>query len=416
MNPVVVSGVWKRYQIGLTHHSLRDALSGLLSFRRGTDDPAAQQEEGILWALRDVSFEVARGETLGIIGRNGAGKSTILKLLSGISKQTKGSVQINGKLAALIEVGAGFHPDLTGRENIDLNGTILGLRRHEIRKLFDRIVAFSELERFIDTPVKRYSSGMYVRLGFAIAAHVNPDILLIDEVLSVGDLAFQQKCLQRVHELKQAGTTMIFISHNLNAIERICDRAIMLQYGRVLADGDVSQVIGTYRDTVVTAEQRRWEKADARQSESGVGGEVRIDAVQVRNGAGQITETFQTGDALTVEVAFTCSRRIERPSVTIGIDRVDGVVCHVAASQREENHLPALEGRGTIVLTYPAMNLLPSGYRISVEISEANRPVPLDSRKHGCFFSITSDQYEGGVAHFDHYWEVSPTYRPNGTP
>jgi len=408
--PVTVSEVWKRYQIGMVHHSLRDALPGLWRrmTRRG-ETPETESEEGILWALRNVSFEVNQGETLGIIGHNGAGKSTILKLLSGISKQTKGSMKIRGKLAALIEVGAGFHPDLTGRENVFLNGTIMGLRRADVRQLFDQIVEFSELERFIDTPVKRYSSGMYVRLGFAIAAHVNPDVLLIDEVLAVGDMAFQQKCLRRIDELKQMGKTMIFISHNLNAVQRICDRALLFEYGRIVAEGHVDKVISAYREQVMEVERRRFEKAQAKQTARGdEGAGVRIEAIRVLDAEGRAAETIPTGGQVTVEVDYACDRRIDHPTVLVSLDRVDGVLCHVAASQRDGTPVPPLEGKGTLSLTYPSVPLLPNAYRVSVEISEEGRSVPLDSRKHGGFFSITSDQFEGGAVHLDHYWDWEP--------
>src|SRR5438067_3580385 len=186
------------------------------------------------WAVRDVSFEVERGEALGIIGHNGAGKSTILKLLSSITAPTSGEITINGRLSALIEVGSGFHPELTGRENIYLNGAILGMTRRQIAKRLDSIVDFAGVRQFLDTPVKRYSSGMYVRLGFSIAAHLDPDILLLDEVLAVGDAAFQEKCLKRISEMKEAGTTIVFISHNLGAVERLCDRVILLQRGQIV--------------------------------------------------------------------------------------------------------------------------------------------------------------------------------------
>ncbi|HEV2762237.1 MAG TPA: ABC transporter ATP-binding protein, partial [Pyrinomonadaceae bacterium] len=199
------------------------------------------------WAVKDVSFEVRRGEALGIIGHNGAGKSTILKLLSNITTPTSGEITIAGRLSSLIEVGSGFHPELTGRENIFLNGSILGMRRREIADKLDSIVEFAGLRQFLDVPVKRYSSGMYVRLGFSIAAHLDPDILLLDEVLAVGDASFQQKCLQRIGEMKQAGTTIVFISHDLGAVERLCDRVILLKRGEIALDGSPHEVIAEYQ-------------------------------------------------------------------------------------------------------------------------------------------------------------------------
>ncbi len=202
------------------------------------------------WALRDVSFEVQRGETLGIIGHNGAGKSTILKLLAGITRPSAGRIIINGRLAALIEVGSGFHPELSGRENVYLSGSILGMRRSEISRKLNSIIEFAGVSQFIDTPVKRYSSGMLVRLGFSIAAHLDPEILLLDEVLAVGDAAFQKKCMDRVDDLRRTGRTIVFISHDLNAVERICDRVLLLQNGKVIASGSPVEVIAEYKTAV----------------------------------------------------------------------------------------------------------------------------------------------------------------------
>jgi len=199
------------------------------------------------WAVREVSFEVKRGEALGIIGHNGAGKSTILKLLASITAPSAGEITINGRAAALIEVGSGFHPELTGRENVYLSGSILGMPRNEIGQKIESIIDFAEIREFIDIPVKRYSSGMYVRLGFAIAAHLEPEILLLDEVLAVGDMAFQRKCLDRVRALRQAGRTIVFISHDLNAVEALCDRVLLMQRGEVIADGPPGEVIGQYK-------------------------------------------------------------------------------------------------------------------------------------------------------------------------
>jgi len=229
MNPIAFDHVWKRYQLGSKHDSLRDAIPALL--KRWTSRNGHELKDGEFWALRDVSFSVTPKETVGIIGPNGAGKSTILKLLSRISKQTIGDVRVKGRLAALIEIGAGFHPDLTGRENVYLNGTIMGLRHRQINRLFEAIVEFSELGKFLDMPVKRYSSGMVVRLGFAIAAHVNPEVLLVDEVLAVGDLSFQQKCYQRILDLKARGTTIIFISHKLDEVRKVADSITVTSTG-----------------------------------------------------------------------------------------------------------------------------------------------------------------------------------------
>src|SRR5689334_10972101 len=224
-----------------------------LSIARGQQTFSIREAEEF-WALKDVSFEVQQGEVLGIIGRNGAGKSTLLKILSRITEPTDGRVTLRGRVASLLEVGTGFHAELTGRENIYLNGAILGMTRAEIRRKFDEIVAFAGVEKFLDTPVKRYSSGMYVRLAFAVAAHLEPEILVVDEVLAVGDAQFQKKCLGKMEEAGSSGRTVLFVSHNLLAVQRLCPRSLLLDGGRIVADGESSQVIQTYLDTKAFAD------------------------------------------------------------------------------------------------------------------------------------------------------------------
>jgi len=244
-SPIEFKNVFKKFRKGEEYDSLRDLIPGLMRKAvRNQDRDGLKEKE--FWALQDVSFRVGRGEALGIVGPNGSGKSTTLKMLSGILVPTRGKIHVKGRLSALIEVGAGFHPDLTGRENIYLNGAILGMDRREIQRKMDTITDFSGVSEFIDTPVKRYSSGMYARLGFAIAAHVDPEILLVDEVLSVGDYTFQGKCIQKMHEILKNGTTVIFVSHNMEAVLSLCDRAILLLGGRVAIEGAPSEVIAEY--------------------------------------------------------------------------------------------------------------------------------------------------------------------------
>lgn len=242
-----VENLGKRYRIGAArerYDTLRDALVG--TFRRLRRRSLEDAEEREIWALKDVSFEVKRGEVLGIIGRNGAGKSTLLKILSRITEPTTGRAEIYGRVGSLLEVGTGFHPELTGRENIYLSGAILGMKKAEIDRRFDEIVEFAEIERFLDTPVKRYSSGMYVRLAFAVAAHLDPEILLVDEVLAVGDAAFQKKCLGKMGEVGKEGRTVLFVSHNMAAIETLCDRGLLLHKGFIQALGPIEQIISEY--------------------------------------------------------------------------------------------------------------------------------------------------------------------------
>src|ERR1051325_1424036 len=251
---ILVEHLSKSYQLGQfqANRNLREALSDMgklplqmiRSVRR--KEPKRDSDGSTLWALKDVSFEVHRGEVVGIIGRNGAGKSTLLKILSKITVPTEGRIKRYGRLASLLEVGTGFHPELTGRENIYLNGAILGMKKTEIERKFDEIVAFAEIDQLLDTPVKHYSSGMYVRLAFAVAAHLEPDILVVDEVLAVGDTAFQRKCLGKMDDVAKGGRTVLFVSHNIGAIQALCNRAILLQNGSVIKDDSASETVRAY--------------------------------------------------------------------------------------------------------------------------------------------------------------------------
>ena len=283
--------VSKKFKKGEIYDSLRDLIPALTGgwFRNKKEDLLEGRE---FWALRDVSFQVERGEAFGIIGHNGAGKSTILKHLSGIMKPTLGTIRVNGTLSALIEVGAGFHPDLTGRENIYLNGTILGMTRSEIRRRFDDIVEFSGLSEFIDTPVKRYSSGMYARLGFSVAAHVDPDILVVDEVLSVGDWAFQRKCMEKMNSVIQSNATVVFVSHNLRAVSSLCKRSLLLDHGQTARIGPTNEVIQQYLEKASSQEEDRSHK------------EVYTSQVTVSNDQGESVQ-FEPGEKAWVTIDVT---------------------------------------------------------------------------------------------------------------
>lgn len=262
---ITVEHLGKQFHLGQLqqrHNTLRDALVDSITTpfrrqRRNSSSPK-QEHQDLLWALKDISFEVQAGEALGIIGRNGAGKSTLLKILSRITEPTEGGAYVHGRVGSLLEVGTGFHPELTGRENIYLNGAILGMRRTEITRKFDEIVAFAEIERFLDTPVKRYSSGMYVRLAFAVAAHLEPEVLVVDEVLAVGDLTFQKKCLGKMEDVAKGGRTVLFVSHNMAAIRSLCSRALLLESGRLSLDGSTENCITTYISQSGGANENTW--------------------------------------------------------------------------------------------------------------------------------------------------------------
>ena len=292
----------KLYQIGqrremAKYATLRDSLAGLLRRPLGR----ASGGSADLWALNDISFDIEFGEVVGIIGRNGAGKSTLLKVLSRITEPTKGRAELYGRVASLLEVGTGFHPELTGRENVYLNGAILGMRKAEIDRNFDEIVAFAEIDKFIDTAVKFYSSGMYVRLAFAVAAHLSPEILIVDEVLAVGDARFQKKCLAKMQDVGQLGRTVLFVSHSMQAVLRMCDRTILLEDGSVVADGPSHKVVNTYlgKDQGAMG-QREWlDPARA------PGGEVaRLRAVRVRDPEGVIENTVDIRTPITIEMEY----------------------------------------------------------------------------------------------------------------
>jgi lipopolysaccharide transport system ATP-binding protein len=306
-----VDGIYKKFRKGELHDSLRDlvpALARRLLRRSPRGGGAGALAEREFWALQDVSFEVKRGEAFGIVGSNGAGKSTILKLLSNIMRPTRGTLHVDGRLSALIEVSAGFHPDLTGRENIFLNGTILGMTRAEVKQRFDAIVAFSGLEEFLDTPVKRYSSGMFARLGFSVAAHVEPDVLIVDEVLSVGDYLFQQKCLARMNEVMTGGATVVFVSHNLRAVATLCARSLLLERGRVIEVGPSNEVIRAYLSRGHEARASEPDRA------------IRISEVSVAI-PGESRLTFETDEF--VEITVTAAARTPHEDLSVVISIVD---------------------------------------------------------------------------------------------
>jgi lipopolysaccharide transport system ATP-binding protein len=382
MNPIIrVEKLSKVYRIGAGMHAgyrtLRESiahaaraplrrvagLAGRLSPRLTRTPASAAATE--LWALRDVSFDVGAGEVVGIVGHNGAGKSTLLKIFSRITEPTSGRATLRGRVGSLLEVGTGFHPELTGRENIYLNGAVLGMTRSEIRRKFDAIVAFAEIARFLDTPVKRYSSGMYVRLAFAVAAHLEPEVLLVDEVLAVGDLAFQNKCLNHMRSLTRSGTTILLVSHNMAAIQSSCRRALLLDRGMLSADGPPAAIIDRYREMVHV--QNCDPEGGRRRGESEpTASPVAIRGFQILDSAGAPTREFRFGDCPQIRIELDAAQRIERPVINFGIRRSDGVLMCNFNNWYDGFALDYLEGHCTLEGWLPSLRFTPDFYEIHV--------------------------------------------------
>jgi homopolymeric O-antigen transport system ATP-binding protein len=389
---VLFDQVWKKFRRGERHDTLRDLIPSAVRRLTGRRLPETLGEEEF-WATRDVSFSLGPGEALGIIGPNGAGKSTILKLLSRILRPTRGTCHIQGRVGALIEVAAAFHPDLTGRENVYLQGAIMGMGRQEIARKFDAIVAFSGVGEFIETPVKRYSSGMNARLGFAIAAHLDPDVLLIDEVLSVGDAGFQRQCVDRMRELLGRGTPLVFVSHNLPAVMELCTRAIVIDHGTVVFDGAPADAIAAYRKTP-------WTKATgARAPKEGIA----IAGVQMLDDRQRDTAVFRTSSALSVRIAYAAERPM-RAHFAVDIYSADGVYCAGINSRMDRRDFGVLSGDGSVDLVIPRLSLLPGCYVLSVGILDGEGVGPLDVRHRAFPFSIASDCRDLGLVRLERSW------------
>jgi len=314
-SPVIsVDSVSKRYLLGEQHSSVRDVvddLGGILRRRRGRRTPPNE-----LWALRDVSLEVDEGEAVGIIGRNGAGKSTLLKVLTRITEPTAGASRTRGRMGALLEVGTGFHTELTGRENVFLNGAIIGMSRREVRRRFDEIVEFAAVEQFIDTPVKRYSSGMYLRLAFAVAAHLDADIMVVDEVLAVGDAEFQRKCLAKMAEVERSGRTILFVSHNIEAVARLCQRVVWLDRGHLVLDGPTNDVVDGYLSSSLESDTGAPIEAEA-------GAPLIVERFQVRDQDGRVGMVMRRNEPFIIEVDVLLQHEVDL-DVSVVVDTVRG--------------------------------------------------------------------------------------------
>jgi len=404
--------VSKRYLLGGFRGSLREAIPNTL--RRWTGKPG-RSGAAELWALREVTFQVESGEAVAIIGPNGAGKTTTLKLATWVTQPTSGKVLAHGRTSSLIELGAGFHPDLTGRGNIHLNGTILGLKRREIEQRFAAIAEFSELEAFLDTPVKRYSSGMYARLGFAVAAHVDPDILVVDEVLAVGDLAFQSKCLARMAEMKRSGTTIVIVSHQLPRVRRLCDRGIFLYRGQVIFDGPIEEAITTYQNNPQYASGLRAERPSGTavshggpsQSESAISpnSPMAITGVSLFDGSGCAVDTCQTGGRLVVRISFVALGPVKRPVFEVWIHAADGTEFAALTTQWDGYFRDNPIGPGYVDLVLDPLSLVPGRYTISAAITASDGVTRYDWHWQRYGLNVQADRYLQGLVYLPHTWD-----------
>ena len=369
-----VENLCKEYRLGTISHGTlyRDIQSGWAKLR-GTEDPNARigavnreqlnNTNDRFCALKDVTFDVRQGEIIGIIGRNGAGKSTLLKIISRVTAPTSGTIKIKGRVASLLEVGTGFHPELTGRENIFLNGAILGMHKGEIEQKFDEIVKFAEIDQFIDTPVKRYSSGMYVRLAFAVAAHLEPEILVVDEVLAVGDAGFQKKCMGKMGDISKEGRTVLFVSHNMGAIQNLCSRAILLNDGVNVADGNAKQIVTQYMDTVNKNSDLFTPKPNSEYKD------IIIEKVFFKNNQGQVTTTFKPYDDLYIEIHYHALKRIPKPYFWIEIisSRADLFGANMLFDGARPEYI---EDHGIITCIFQKISLIPRVYSIWFSIRD----------------------------------------------
>ena len=375
---IALEDVWKQYRLS----TKRDARS--------------------FWALQQVSLEVLRGASVGVIGRNGAGKSTLLKLLAGITAPTRGRIVIHGRVASLLEVGSGFHPELTGRENVFLSGAILGMRRREIAQKLERIVEFAGVQPFIDTPVKWYSSGMYVRLGFAVAAHLEPDILLVDEVLAVGDAEFQVKCLQRIRELKKQGTTSLFISHDLTAVERLCDSAVLLEAGTVAATGLPMEVVASYHRRLAL-----WDPPAGETSIDSPKSGVALTNLTLRNPDEPGAVSFRTGGPLTLSLRYAVARPVSNVEFELRYNSADGKTR--IASPRTGGCSDPLHLKppgGVLEFTCPALPLNPGSYSIGAVVRDVTTSTILAWWDGETRLYVETGPASDGQFYIPHSWRI----------
>jgi lipopolysaccharide transport system ATP-binding protein len=387
-----VDGVSKRYKIGLAnqrHDTLRDEITALLSIFRsnGHNRGLESHPSDTIWALKDVSFELKKGEVLGIIGRNGAGKSTLLKILSRITEPTEGRVEIHGRVGSLLEVGTGFHGELTGRDNVYLNGAILGMKKTEVDRKFDGIIDFSGIEKFIDTPVKRYSSGMYMRLAFAVAAHLEPEVLIIDEVLAVGDLAFQKKCLGKMEDVAKQGRTVLFVSHNMAAIQSLCSHGMMLNSGQVASVGPVKDVVSDYFDAekvsnTIPLKQRL---------DRGGNGSARLVSIRVESA--DEANVIRSTSRIRATFNYESDKQIRRPKFLLSLNDPAGGCIFLLNSEGADGIPDILPAHGCVTCITDPINI--TAGRCSVNVQLINDGQISDRVEQAMHFEVEADDVYG---------------------
>ena len=434
MNAIELTNVTKIYRRYARRKQFATLKSALLSGSLIHD----LQPDETFPALQGVSFNVPAGQTYGIIGRNGSGKSTALKLVAGITKPTSGTVKVEGRISALIELGAGFHPEISGRENVFINGIMLGLTKREVARRFDEIVEFAELQQFIDAPVKTYSSGMYMRLGFAVAIHVDPDVLLVDEVLAVGDEGFTHKCLDKFGEFKRRGKTILLVTHSLNLVERFCDEALWLDSGKVRGSGDPKRVVGAYLTDVGRSEEKELARTEAlaeskvQSPEPGVEGlqpspstlddmtrsdegrwgsrEIEITGVTLKTEQGEVSHIFQSGDPMSIHLSVRAHQAAADFVFGIGIYSADGVNCYGTNTHLEEFKSQDVRGEGEVTFAIESLDLVEGTYKLDVAVHKRDG-YPFDYHRLLYTFRVKSRSKEVGIYRPRHTWTFSPTIK-----
>jgi lipopolysaccharide transport system ATP-binding protein len=408
---VILQGISK----GFKQITLRRDYFTLKSLLLNPFSLKGRPKEETRMVFQNLNLEIPQGICLGIIGRNGSGKSTLLKVMTGIYKPDSGTVRLNGRVSSLIELGAGFHPEFTGRENVFINGTILGLSRKEIEQRYERIVRFAELESFMNVPVRTYSSGMYIRLGFSVAVNVDPDILLVDEVLAVGDESFSRKCIDRMSNFKKAGKTIILVTHDLPTVERFCDQALWLDSGCIQAQGDPRQVIDAYRQEVTRWDEGRYQEEHSAETCNGLdrliskdrwgNGDIVIDTVRLLDAHGQEKHIFQDGEDLLVEMNFRVYR--PTPDVVFGVAVFDGkgTCCYGTNTDLEELRLPPLPENGRIGIRLEQIQLIEGNYSLDVAV-HARDGHNYDYRSGCLSFAVRSSKKDAGIYRIPHRWII----------